>query len=328
MRAPDFWGPGRGSPMGGFLAAVLSPLGSIYGAVTASRARRPAAWQAPVPVICIGNAVAGGAGKTQVVIDLAARLKKKSKRVHVLTRGYGGRLTGTVQVDPAGHSSIDVGDEALLIANVAPVWRSADRVEGAKAAVAAGADIILMDDGFQNPSLAKTVSLLVIDGAYGFGNGKPMPAGPLREPVSSAFARADAAVVIGKEAAPLGLPATLMRFDAAVRPSQDAPVLGNRKVVAFAGIGQPGKFFETLRAAGAELIETRAFPDHHPFARSDLAPLTALAESEGAMLLTTTKDFVRLSDDLKSRVTPFPVDLAWDEPDALENFILERVGLD
>lgn len=327
MRAPDFWGPAPGAG-GKLMSAALSPLGSVYGAITAARAKRPPEWQAPVPVICVGNAVAGGAGKTQVVIDLAARLKNASKQVHVLTRGYGGKITGTRRVDPAAHTSQDVGDEALLIADIAPVWRSADRVEGAKAAVAAGAGIIVMDDGFQNPSLLKTLSLLVIDGAYGFGNGNPMPAGPLREPASSALARADAVVVIGKEITPLGLPATLTRFDAAVRPSQDAPVVNGRKVAAFAGIGQPAKFFETLKTSGAELIGTKAFPDHHPFDQSDLAPLLARAELEGAMALTTAKDFVRLPDDLKALVTPYPVELEWEDAMALENFILGRIGLD
>ena len=171
MRAPDFWGPGRTSFSGRSMAALLSPLGHVYGAVTASRARRPAAWEAPVPVICVGNAVMGGAGKTQVAIDLAVRLTRAGKNPHILTRGYGGRLNGTVRVDPETHTADDVGDEALLLAEHAPVWRGADRVQDAQAACDAGAGVIVMDDGFQNPALAKTLSLLVVDGEYGFGNG-------------------------------------------------------------------------------------------------------------------------------------------------------------
>ncbi len=325
MRAPDFWGPSPGGA-GRLMAALLSPLGCVYGMITASRAGRDAEWRAPVPVICVGNAVAGGAGKTQIVIDLAKRLAGKSLHPHILTRGYGGSLTGTVRVDLASHTAHDVGDEALLLADVAPVWRSADRVEGAKAAADANAGVIIMDDGFQNPSLFKTLSLLVIDGAYGFGNGKPMPAGPLREPASSAFARADACIVIG-DTSPPGLVSGRPVFTAHVRPSKEAPDLAGRDVIAFAGIGQPQKFFDTLTKAGARLVATRAFADHHPFTPSELGPLIARADQAGALPVTTTKDYVRIPADLKPRVTPYPVELAWDDADALENFILARIGL-
>lgn len=326
MKAPEFWGPGRHALADRLMAAALTPAGWIYGAVTASRASRAPIWQAPVPVICIGNVVAGGAGKTQVCLDLAKRLGDAGQRPHLLTRGYGGTLTGTVRVDPDTHSAAEVGDEALLLAAAAPVWRSADRIAGAQAACAAGAGAIIMDDGFQNPSLGKSLSLLVVDGAYGFGNGHVMPAGPLREPVSGALGRADAVIIIGD--GDIGtLPSSLPRFRAAIRPAPDAPDVQGRPVIAFAGIGRPEKFFATLQGAGAELVRTEAFADHHPFSRGDVAPLIADAEARGAMLLTTAKDYVRMPADLKGDVTPYPVALTWEDATAWQSFILERSGL-
>ncbi|MGJ3260512.1 MAG: tetraacyldisaccharide 4'-kinase [Rhodospirillales bacterium] len=327
MRAPDFWGPGRTSFSGRSMAALLSPLGHVYGAVTASRARRPAAWEAPVPVICVGNAVMGGAGKTQVAIDLAGRLTRAGKTPHILTRGYGGRFNGTVRVDPETHTADDVGDEALLLAEHAPVWRGADRVRDAQAACDAGAGVIVMDDGFQNPALAKTLNLLVVDGDYGFGNGRVFPAGPLREPVESALARAGAAVVIGGDADALGLPASLPLFRASVRPATAAAGLSGKTAIAFAGIGRPEKFFRTLADAGVTLAATHAFADHHAFRPDELKPLIAAANDAGAVLVTTAKDIVRVPGDLRTHVTPFPVQLAWEDERALESFILEQSGL-
>lgn len=309
------------------MAALLSPLGRVYGAVTASRAGKPAAWQAPVPVICAGNAVMGGAGKTQVAIDLATKLARAGKTPHILTRGYGGTLSGTVRIDPDTQTANDVGDEALLLADHAPVWRGADRVRGAKAACDAGADVIVMDDGFQNPSLAKTLSLLVIDGDYGFGNGRVFPAGPLREPVESALARADAAVVIGGDADALNLPTSLPLFRAGVRPAPEAARLAGKTAIAFAGIGRPEKFFRTLADAGVTLAATHAFADHHAFRPDELTPLIAAANDTGALLLTTAKDIVRVPADLRTYVTPFPVMLEWADAAALESFILDCSGL-
>ncbi len=326
MKAPEFWGPECTTISARLLAAALSPAGWIYGTVTAARAGKAATWQAPVPVICIGNVVSGGAGKTQVCIDLARRLHDAGKTPHVLTRGYGGTLSGTVRVDPAIHGAGDVGDEALLLAAEAPVWRSADRVTGAKAACAAGAGAIIMDDGFQNPSLGKSLSVLVVDGKYGFGNGHVMPAGPLREPVSGALTRADAVVIIGE--GDIGtLPSSLPRFRAAIRPRSDAPDVDGKAVIAFAGIGRPEKFFATLQGAGADLVRTAAFADHHPFTAGDIEPLIADAKARGAMLVTTTKDAVRIPEEMRTAVTAYPVELGWDDARAWQSFILERSGL-
>lgn len=326
MKAPEFWGPERTTISARLLAAALTPAGWIYGTVTASRASRAPIWQAPVPVICIGNVVSGGAGKTQVCIDLARRLRDAGKTPHVLTRGYGGTLSGTVRVDPEKHAAEDVGDEALLLAAEAPVWRSADRVAGAKAACTAGAGVIIMDDGFQNPSLGKSLSVLVVDGAYGFGNGHVMPAGPLREPVSGALARADAVVIVGD--GDIGtLPSSLPRFRAAIRPAPHAPDIQGRPVIAFAGIGRPEKFFDTLQGAGAELVRTEAFADHHSFTAGDVAPLIADAKARGVMLVTTSKDAVRIPGEMRADVTPYPVELGWDDARAWQSFILEQSGL-
>mgnify|MGYP000638645222 CR=1 FL=1 len=193
MRAPDFWQPGKG----GFAAMALAPLGRVYAAAGAARRAAARPWKAPVPVICIGNLVAGGAGKTPVALDFGKRLIDSGETVHFLSRGYGGTEKGPLRIDPAIHTCQAVGDEPLLLARLAPTWIAADRRLGCQAAVAAGAGIVIMDDGFQNPTTVKDLSVIVIDGGYGFGNGRVMPAGPLREPVAAGLKRAQAVVVIG-----------------------------------------------------------------------------------------------------------------------------------
>ncbi|MDE2581170.1 MAG: tetraacyldisaccharide 4'-kinase, partial [Rhodospirillales bacterium] len=193
-RAPRFWDAEVG---GGALPALLAPLAALVAAATARRVARPG-WRAPVPVLCVGNATVGGAGKTTVALDLAARLARAGRTPHVLLRGYRGTMRGVRRVAP-GDSAALVGDEALLLAEVAPTWVGADRAASARAAVAAGAGALVMDDGLQNPGLVKDVALLVIDGGFGFGNGRVLPAGPLREPVAAAAARCAAAVLIGED---------------------------------------------------------------------------------------------------------------------------------
>ncbi|MBN8874865.1 MAG: tetraacyldisaccharide 4'-kinase [Rhodospirillales bacterium] len=309
-RAPGFW------QRDGVVPHLLAPLSALVAAATARRVARPG-WHAPVPVLCCGNVTVGGAGKTTLVLDLAARFRAGGVAVHVLLRGYGGRVRGPHRVLPDDPAA-EVGDEALLLAAVAPTWVGGDRAASARAAVAAGAELLLLDDGLQNPTLAKDLSLLVIDGGTGFGNGRVLPAGPLREPVAAGAARCGAAVLIGEDrtGALRHLPPRLPVLRA--RLVQDAAVAGlrGRRVLAFAGIAHPDKFFTPLAAAGAELVATRAFPDHHSYDAAELDRLLAEADRLAALPVTTPKDAVRLPGPVRARVTVVGVGLAWEDPAA------------
>ncbi len=332
MRAPDFWAED------GALARLLAPLGTGYD--LAGRLRRALAHPASVgiPVVCVGNLVAGGAGKTPVALALIEALGARGCKVQCLTRGYGGRVSGPHRVDLARDTAARVGDEALLLARAAPTWVARDRAAGARAAAAAGAaagaEVIVMDDGFQNPSLAKDLSFVVIDGAYGFGNGRVMPAGPLRETVAGGLARAEAVVVLGPErpdldahldahlgARPNGGPALLA---ARLAPRPGSERLAGRRVLAFAGIGRPEKFFATLAELGAKVVETRAFPDHHAYAPAEIESLRARAAALDACAVTTEKDAVRLSPELREGIEVLAVAVEWREPAALDA-LLDRV---
>lgn len=317
MRPPAFW------QRDGVLPRLLAPAGAVVAELTARRMGR-AGWRAPVPVLCCGNAGVGGAGKTTVVLDLVRRLTARGVAVHCLTRGYGGRARGVLRVDPARHDAGLVGDEPLLLAAVAPTWVAANRGASARAAVAAGARALLMDDGLQNLTLIKDASLLVVDGAVGFGNGRVMPAGPLREGIAAAAARCRAAVLIGpdlagvREALPVGLPvlAATLKADAA---------LDGLRVLAFCGIARPGKFHDTLRRAGATVAECIDFPDHHRFDDAELDRVLARAAALGATPVTTPKDAVRLPDAMRRRVRVVGVALQWDDPAALDRLLAEVV---
>ena len=315
MRAPEFWsGDGRG-----VVPALLSPISALYARATARRVARPG-WRAPVPVICCGNATAGGAGKTTLALDLGRRLSNRGIAVHFLSRGYGGYLNGPVQVDTARHDSRAVGDEALLLAAERPSWISADRAAGARAAVEVGAQAIVMDDGLQNPTLERDLSLLAIDGSYGFGNGRVIPSGPLREPVLSAASRARAAVLVGEDEtrALEQLPRAMPVLRARLVPGPEAAMLRGQPVFAFCGIGNPRKFFATLHEAGALLAGRSAYADHYPYDAGDMRDLLAEAERLRAIPVTTRKDFVRLPQAFRARVTVLTVTLAWEEPAAIE----------
>jgi tetraacyldisaccharide 4'-kinase len=313
MRAPGFW---RG---GGMLPVLLSPVAALYGAATARRMRQPG-WRAPVPVICCGNATAGGSGKTTAALDIGRRLANRGIAVHFLLRGYGGTLRGPLRVDPAAHDSMAVGDEALLLAAERPAWISADRAAGARAAVAAGAQAIVMDDGLQNPTLEKDLSLLIVDGGYGFGNGYMIPAGPLREPIGAAAARSRAAVLVGADEANAAalLPPGLPVLRAALKPGPEAALLAGQSVFAFCGIANPLKFFATLTEARMVLAGREAFADHYPFDEGDMRGLLAEAERLRAIPVTTRKDYVRIPPAFRSRVTVVTVRLEWSEPAQIE----------
>jgi len=305
---PDYWS------RPGLVPSLLEPIAQAYAAIGAARRALSVPYRAAVPVICVGNLVVGGAGKTPIVASLARRLMAQEMRPAILSRGYGGDLAGPVAVDPARHDASQVGDEPLMLAGVAPVWVAKDKPAGAKAAIEAGAQCLILDDGFQNPLIAKDLSLLVIDGQYGLGNGRVMPAGPLREPALAGLARADAIVLMGEDRTGLTRRIAKPVLRAELVPT-DAAAVKNRSVVAFAGIGRPEKFFATLEAAGALVVARHPFPDHHRYRESELDKLAAEAAAKNAILVTTEKDRVRLAPDWRSRVTALAVEVAWrDEP--------------
>ncbi|MFG1477498.1 tetraacyldisaccharide 4'-kinase [Xanthobacter sp. V4C-4] len=322
-RAPGFWWrpPGLAS-------ALLAPIGAMVGATTLHRMARRGE-QVPVPVICIGNPTVGGAGKTPTAIWCLDRLAAAGGRPFALLRGHGGAVTAPVLVDPLRHDADAVGDEALLLVGHAPTLvAGGDRAGGARRAVAEGASHIVMDDGFQNPSLAKDASLLVVDAAVGVGNGAVLPAGPLRAPLAPQVARADAVLLIGTGPAgeqvarvAEGLGRTVLRARLAPCPSAVAALRG-RPLHAFAGIGRPEKFFSTLERNGLDLRARTVFPDHHRFALADLIALKRAAERAGATLVTTSKDMARLGTPdlsaLRDGIAVLPVTLAPDVPAALD----------
>lgn len=319
MRPPEFWKAdvgGRDEAL--VLRALLTPLSWAYAFATAHRLRTTTPRHAPAPVICVGNLTVGGAGKTPVARAIRARL---GPGAHTLSRGYGGRVEGPLRVTP-DMDAREVGDEPLLHARDGPAWIARDRFAGAMAAAQAGAHAIIMDDGFQNPSLAKDLSIVAIDPAFGVGNGQVFPAGPLRERLANGLARADAIVMLhGKRTADDLLDQNWLRhfhkpiLHARLEPSGIAP---DRTLVAFAGLARPDKFFDTLDAMGAKVAEAVPFGDHHVYSEEDLAMLARLAEEHEAMLITTEKDAARLSPEWRARVAVLPVTARFDDEAALD----------
>lgn len=313
LRAPEHWSHRS------VLAWGLAPLGVAYG--LGARLRQALAHPATVtvPVVCVGNLTVGGAGKTPTAIAVAAILRAQGRQPHFLTRGYGGTAAGPLRVDPAAHTAAEVGDEPLLLAAEAPCWVARDRPAGARAAIAAGADAIVMDDGLQNTGLAKTLSLAVVDGQAGFGNRFALPAGPLREFVADGLARVQALVVIAPVAAEVE---RMLAREAGARPMltarfvAQAPVVAGRRVFAFAGIARPAKFFATLRELGCEIAGTAAFPDHHPYGVDELAQLSERASAADALLVTTAKDHVRLPAAERETIVRVDGRLQFDQPQA------------
>ncbi len=317
MHEPAFWH--RPSSL---TSRLLLPFAALYGAIAARRMARPGI-DAGVPVICVGNYHTGGAGKTPTVLALAEMLRGRGERPFVLSRGYGGSQAGPLRVDVARHAAADVGDEPLMMAAHAPVVIARDRVAGAKLAREAGASVIVMDDGFQNPALRKNFSLIVIDAARGLGNGLVFPAGPLRAPLEPQLARTDALLVIGAGDAAAAVAGAVAARGAPVFRANIVPddgvlqALRGQRVLAFAGIGDPGRFVATLRAHGVEVAAERRFPDHHRFTRREIEALREEAAREKLALVTTEKDFARLSGGdaaaLRAAITALPVTLRFDD---------------
>jgi tetraacyldisaccharide 4'-kinase len=326
MREPAFWWR---TP--GMAAALLAPAAAGYGAI-AARAFKRKGYRARLPVLCVGNLTVGGSGKTPAAIAIASLFLAAGARPVFLTRGYGGRLAGPIRVDRRFHRAADVGDEPLLRARVTTTIVARDRVAGAALAESAG-NVIIMDDGFQNPSLSKDLALLVVDCRRGIGNGHMIPAGPLRAPLALQLDHAHAVLAVGEtngagnvigEANNHGLPI----FRGRLKPDPTALVaLEDHKVLAFAGIADPGKFFATLASAGVATAVTASFPDHHRYTAGEARDLIVRAERDALHLVTTEKDLVRLQGedgtaDLAARATALPVTLVFEKEDAVRGLVL------
>lgn len=318
MKTPAYWNKR------GLLSAILLPAGLLYSAATSLRLKIKHPRKVSVPVICIGNLTAGGTGKTPTATAMAGLLRECGKKPAFVSRGYGGKLCG-VMVDPKTHRASDVGDEPLLLAREAPVSINPDRFAAALKAIENGADALIMDDGFQNPGLFKDLSFLIFDGAFGIGNGLPVPAGPLRENVSTGLKRAQAAVIIGEDHHNLAEKIKdIPVFKARIVP--ELPALVSDKVIAFAGIGRPEKFYNSLREKGIEPVKTFDFPDHHFYTVQELENLLQEGQKAKAELITTAKDFVKIPPEMQPDFKVLEIKIEWKDKNKIRDFVAARLA--
>lgn len=316
MKAPKFWEDD------GLTSKLLSPLSGIYAKQTAKRVKQKG-YKAKIPVICVGNLVAGGAGKTPTAIEIASWFQEKDKQVHFLSRGYKGSEENPCKVDCKDAERF--GDEAVMLSEYATSWVGAARDETAKLAESEGAEILIMDDGFQNPLLQKDFSLLVVDGVYGFGNGKVIPAGPLRENVKDGLKRADAVLVIGEEKAKLPK-FEIPKFNAKIKIEYNE-ILKQEEIVAFCGLGRPQKFFDSLKTEELNVVGEMPFPDHHQYSEADLKQVFAEATKHNAVVVTTQKDYVKIPDQLKMLVQLVKSELVIEDLAKLKRQVFKGLGL-
>lgn len=317
MKTPSFWAHKN------FISTLLSLLGNFYAAATAFRVKFGHCSKVGRPVICIGNLTAGGTGKTPVAISIAKMLQEKGKNPFFISRGYGGKLTDLL-VDKQKHTAQEVGDEPLLLSNQAPVIINSNRYLAAQKALKSGAEIIIMDDGFQNPSLHKDLSFLVFDGGFGYGNGLAIPAGPLRENLQKGLQRAQAIIIIGQDQHNLCNEfSTFPLFQGKIKAI--LPEISNKNIIAFAGIGRPEKFYTSLRELGLNLEKTFDFPDHHQYQSSELQKIINLAQKQGCLIFTTSKDFVKIPQPMQKYFHVLEIEIAWEKPEELADFILNNI---
>ncbi|MEQ8391367.1 MAG: tetraacyldisaccharide 4'-kinase [Thalassospira sp.] len=316
MRDPRFW------QHDGIVPTLLRPLSAFWRAGTCIRSLTTTARHPGCPVFCVGNFTVGGAGKTPTAIVLFEILTALGRTPHFVSRGYGGSIAGPHRVDPNNDRAAQVGDEPLLLAQHGPAWISRERFLGAEMAHAAGADAIILDDGLQNPSLIKDCSFAVVDSHYGIGNGQVMPAGPMREPLLNGLEKVRAIILIGDQTPKFitDLPASVPVLRAQIEPINGAD-FANKKVMAFAGIGRPEKFYDSLKQVGAEIVKTQDFDDHHVFSEHELISLRTQAEQLGATLVTTQKDLMRLPMESRNGISSLDIRLAFDAPDQLSTIV-------
>jgi len=316
MKTPAFWS--KRNPT----AALLLPLGYLYGLATRLNIALHSGKKLNIPVICIGNLTAGGTGKTPTAVSIAKLLQQRKLNPFFISRGYGGSMHNLL-VDTDRHTPQEVGDEPLLLARQAPVIVNPDRYQGALTAVKHGAEMIIMDDGFQNPQLRKDLSFLVFDGGFGYGNGWCIPAGPLRESLSSGLKRADAVMIIGNDDHNLSPKFNLPVFHGKIVPV--TPNVKTKKVIAFAGIGRPEKFYRSLRELNFDIIENIDFPDHHQYSEQELLALINKAREKSCTLMTTAKDMVKIPPTLRHHFNVLEIEVKWAEETKLTDFICQKL---